>query len=81
MNSFHKISFRTFAMVGGVMLASLAFGAGPKAGKPDAEFAAMDTNKDGKVSAEEHAAAANKMFDLMDANRCRRAGVRFLCGT
>ena len=51
------------------MLASLAFGAGPKAGKPDAEFAAMDTNKDGKVSAEEHAAAAKKMFDMMDANR------------
>ena len=51
------------------MLASLAFGAGPKAGKPYAEFAAMDTNKDGKVSAEEHAAAAKKMFDMMDANR------------
>ena len=69
MKSFHKISLRTVAVVGGVMLASLAFGAGPKAGKPDAEFTAMDTNKDGKVSAEEHAAAAKKMFDTMDANR------------
>ena len=69
MKSFHKISLRTVALVGGVTLASLAFGAGPKAGKPDAEFTAMDTNKHGKVSAEEHAAAAKKMFDTMDANR------------
>ena len=29
----------------------------------------MDTNKDGKVSADEHAAASKKMFDTMDANR------------
>ena len=69
MKSFHKICFRTIALVGGVMLASLAFAAGPKAAKPGAEFTAMDTNKDGKVSAEEHAAAAKKMFDTMDANR------------
>ena len=69
MKSFHKINFRTVALVGGVMLASLAFGAGLKAGKPDAEFPAMDTNKDGKMSAEEHAAASKKMFDTMDANR------------
>ena len=69
MKSFHKISFRTIALVVGAMLASLAFGAGPKAGKPDAEFTAMDTNKDGTVSAEEHAAASKKMFDTMDANR------------
>ena len=69
MKSSHKISFHTIALAGGVMLASLAFAAGPKAAKPDAEFAAMDTNKDGKVSAEEHAAASKKMFDTMDANR------------
>ena len=69
MKSFHKISLRTISLVGGVMLASLAFGAGPKAAKPDAEFAAMDTNKDGKVSAEEHAAASKKMFATMDANK------------
>ena len=68
MKSFHKISGRTIALVGGVMLASLAFGAGPKAGKPDAEFTAMDTNKDGKVSVEEHARASRKMFVTMDAN-------------
>ena len=29
----------------------------------------MDANKDGKVSAEQHAAAAKKMFGTMDANR------------
>ena len=29
----------------------------------------MDTNKDGKVSAEKHAAASKKMFAMMDANR------------
>ena len=69
MKSFHNISFRTIALVGGVMLASLAFGADPKATNPDAGFAAMDTNKDGKVSAEEHAAASKKMFDTMDANK------------
>ena len=69
MKSFHKISFRTIALVGGSILATVAFGAGPKAAKPDAEFAAMDTNKDGKVSAEEHAAASKKMFDMMDANK------------
>ena len=69
MKSFHKLGLRTVALVGGVMLASLALGAGPKAAKPDAEFTAMDTSKDGKVSAEEHAAASKKMFDMMDANR------------
>ena len=68
MKSFHKISFRAIALVGGSLLATLAFGAGPKSAKPDAEFAAMDTNKDGKVSADEHAAASKKMFDMMDAN-------------
>ena len=32
----------------------------------------MDTNKDGKSSADEHAAAAKKMFDTMDANKDRK---------
>ena len=68
MKSFHKTSFRTIALFGGVMLTSLVFGADPKAAKPDAEFTAMDTNKDGKVSAEEHARTSRKMFVTMDAN-------------
>src|SRR5881394_3362726 len=32
------------------------------------EFQMMDTNGDGKISADEHAAGAKKMFDKMDAN-------------
>ena len=68
MKAFHKVSFSSVVLVGGAMLASLAFAAEPKSVKPDAEFMTMDANKDGKVSADEHAAAANKMFDTMDAN-------------
>jgi Ca2+-binding EF-hand superfamily protein len=68
MKSFHKTSLRTIALVSGVMLASLALGAGPKAGKPDAEFTAMDANKDGKVFTEEHPRASRKMFVTMCAN-------------
>ena len=33
------------------------------------EFKAMDTNGDGRVSREEHAAGARAMFEKMDANR------------
>jgi Ca2+-binding EF-hand superfamily protein len=33
------------------------------------EFAAMDANHDGKVSRDEHAAAARKMFVTMDADK------------
>jgi Ca2+-binding EF-hand superfamily protein len=35
----------------------------------ESRFVSMDTNHDGKVSMEEHAAAANKMFDKMDYNK------------
>lgn len=35
----------------------------------DKEFAMMDANKDGKVSAAEHAAGARSMFEQMDADR------------
>jgi Ca2+-binding EF-hand superfamily protein len=56
------------ALLGGVVLASLAFAAGTKS-TAMSEFASMDANRDGKVMADEHAAAAKKMFDAMDANR------------
>jgi Ca2+-binding EF-hand superfamily protein len=37
--------------------------------RADAHFKAMDTNADGKLSPEEHAAGAKKMFDTMDASK------------
>jgi len=43
-------------------------GGGGKGADHDAMFKQMDTNGDGKISAEEHAAAVKKMFDIMDAN-------------
>jgi Ca2+-binding EF-hand superfamily protein len=69
MKAFHKVSFSNVVLIGGAMLASLAFAAEPKSAKPGAEFMTMDADKDGKVSADEHATAAKKMFDTMDANR------------
>ena len=69
MKAFHKVIFSSVVLIGGAMLASPAFAAEPKSAKPDAEFMTMDANKDGKVSADEHAIASKKMFDAMDANR------------
>ena len=69
MKAFRKIGFSSIVMVGTATLVSVVFAAGPKSSAADAEFRAMDTNKDGKVSADEHAAASKKMFDMMDANR------------
>ena len=69
MKAFHKISFSSVVLIGGAILASLAFAAEPKSAKPDAEFMTMDADKDGKVSADEHATASKKIFDPMDANR------------
>ena len=69
MKAFRKIGFSSIVMVGTATLASVVFAAGPKSNAADAEFRAMDTNKDGKLSAEEHATASKKMFDMMDANK------------
>ena len=33
------------------------------------EFEGMDTDRDGRISAKEHASATKKMFGMMDANR------------
>ena len=43
--------------------------ADPKAKPALAEFDGVDANRDGRISAAEHAAAAKKMFRAMDANR------------
>ena len=39
------------------------------ADRPMSAFQGMDANRDGKVTGDEHAAAAKKMFDAMDANK------------
>ena len=69
MKVLRKISSGGIVAASAVALASMAFAAEPKPAAADAEFRTMDTNKDGKVSADEHAAASKKMFDTMDANR------------
>ena len=68
MKAVRKISFSSIVLAGAVAFAPMAFAAGPKPAAADAEFRTMDTNKDGKVSAAEHAAASKKMFETMDAN-------------
>ncbi|MEQ1516874.1 MAG: hypothetical protein ABL931_10345, partial [Usitatibacteraceae bacterium] len=56
-------------IVGIATLGTLALVARANPSKSDVEFSKMDANKDGRVSAEEHAAAAKQMFDTMDANK------------
>jgi Ca2+-binding EF-hand superfamily protein len=56
------------AAVAGTLLLSAAFSAAAPA-SVDKEFSMMDANKDGKVSAAEHAAGARSMFEQMDADR------------
>lgn len=41
----------------------------PNEGLIDAQFKVMDTNGDGRLSPDEHAAGAKRMFDAMDANK------------
>lgn len=55
--------------VSAALVASLAMARGNPAGATDKEFAMMDTNKDGKISAAEHALAAKSMFEKMDRNQ------------
>jgi len=57
---------RTLALAAAIAL--LAGAAIAQTQPSQSEFAAMDTNGDGKVSRDEHAAAARKMFATMDAN-------------
>jgi EF hand domain-containing protein len=51
-------------------LSSAAVLAADGKGKPAlSEFEGIDANRDGRVSAQEHAAGAAKMFQTMDSNR------------
>lgn len=56
----------TIAMTLGLALAPAAFASPDQSGD---KFGMMDSNGDGSVSAEEHAAGANAMFNAMDANK------------
>lgn len=57
-------------IVDGLTLSSVAFAESlPNEKAGDAYFKAMDTNGDDKLSPEEHAAGAKKMFDRMDTNK------------
>ena len=60
----------SLAILCGLALSSGAFAeTHPKENAADAHFKAMDANGDGKLSPDEHAAGARKMFDTMDANK------------
>ena len=61
LHAFHPRS--AIAVAAGSLV--LAFGAGAN---DDDKMQMMDTNKDGKVSASEHAAGAKSMFGRMDAD-------------
>ena len=64
MSSFKLKGFAlAMAAAGGFALPSVA------RADNEGRFESMDTNHDGKISMEEHAVAASKMFDKMDANK------------
>jgi Ca2+-binding EF-hand superfamily protein len=66
-----KTGFRVL-FVGSLTVLGLAASPAVLAGKGggvDHQFQAMDTDNDGKISADEHTAGAKKMFETMDADK------------
>jgi pentapeptide MXKDX repeat protein len=61
-----KRSLIPLSMFAGLALAGAAFA---NHHEGDDKFRKMDTNNDGRVTAAEHAAAAQQMFTMMDGNR------------
>jgi Ca2+-binding EF-hand superfamily protein len=59
---------KALSLIAGTLLSAQAI-AGPAI---DKEFASMDSDHDGKVSAAEHAAGAKMMFEKMDANQAAK---------
>ena len=65
----NKLFCVVIAASAGASLTSHALGRHPDKVAANKEFAMMDAIKDGKVSAEAHAAGARSMFEKMDADR------------
>jgi hypothetical protein len=58
----------TAALIGSIAFGATAFANDYGGTSADAKADMMDTNKDGNVSADEHAAGAKSMFTAMDTN-------------
>lgn len=58
---------RNLALLGGLVVSGPALAGSPEA--IEAEFKGMDINGDGRLSADEHAAGARRMFDGADTNK------------
>jgi len=68
MHSMKKLAIAVLAMSAGTLLTAPAIALNPQQGV-DKEFTMMDTDKDGRVSAEEHASGARTMYGKMDTNK------------
>lgn len=68
MRTMNKLIFAAIAAAAGATLASSALAGHPQK-EAGNQFAMMDADKDGKVSAEEHAGGARAMFEKMDADK------------